>query len=232
MNIPKTVIATALSILCVATSALYADPNPEIPIRTVELDYPDRPDPAWNEVQKNCYERVLRIEQQRLIIKERVEEANAASYRQSASKTALREYGEAQSGRAGAMGMRPGSFSTSASSNGNGVQKSDNDPRANLAKQKAALDQEYQSALAEFRIKTSWRDPLARQINDWRNHAARSKRTWTDRMGRTVEATLVSFDGSTVSLVTQDGKSHSFPVQGFTQEDQAYLKNLPTKLKR
>lgn len=48
-------------------------------------------------------------------------------------------------------------------------------------------------------------------------------RTWTSRKGTTVEATLERFEGSSVSLLTGDGRSLLIRIADLDPDDQAYL---------
>lgn len=48
-------------------------------------------------------------------------------------------------------------------------------------------------------------------------------RTWTDINGKKLEAELVSVNGLTVQLRTANGQVQTFPVTGFSAQDQQYL---------
>ena len=58
---------------------------------------------------------------------------------------------------------------------------------------------------------------------------AEELRTWTDSSGAfTIEASLVSFDGKTVTLKKEDGKTLSLSIDKLSDEDQRYLTEGPS----
>lgn len=56
--------------------------------------------------------------------------------------------------------------------------------------------------------------------------ALAESRTWTDVQGRQVTATFVSLEGDQITLKTDDGNLHRFPLTNLSAEDQAMAKKL------
>lgn len=58
---------------------------------------------------------------------------------------------------------------------------------------------------------------------------APARRTWTDRQGRTVEATLIEATSDSVTLERPDGRRLTLPLDGFSEPDRAYIQTLQPK---
>lgn len=54
-------------------------------------------------------------------------------------------------------------------------------------------------------------------------------RTWTDTRGRTIEASLVRVDGSSVQLKKRDGKVYTVPIDRLSEQDRAFIRKESTQ---
>lgn len=212
----------------IALQSIHAiDSMPPVPPRLTPLQYPDSPIASWTLEQNTCYENLRSIERQRAALQNQIKAADDMLGAQARASSKMRDHGEEQSGKAGAMGMQPGAFAGGGARHGGGATAEQGQTAAGRHARLDALDKEFDAALTVFTASTHWVDPLAGQISAWRTWFDARSRTWKDLGNRELVAMLIAHDATKVTLMTIRGQRFTLPLKMLVAEDRAFVVGAP-----